>query len=364
MTAHNQTILHISPISVFKAALVLIGLYVLFLLRGVVLTVVAAVVIASAIEPMTRWFMSKRIPRTIAVVIIYLAIAILLFGIVYFALPPLLFEASSFLAQLPEYIGQIDTQTFLSQFNAGNKTELLQGISNTLSAGDLVSSIRSLLTIPGGVFRIVSSVFGGVFSFVLIVVFSFYFAVQERGIENFLHLITPPRHQSYVAGLWQRSQVKIGQWMQGQILLMLLVGVLVFLGLTILGVKHAFLFALLAGLLEIIPLFGPVLASIPPILVGISDGGASQALIVAGLFIIIQQFENHLIYPLVVNKVVGVPAMVVMLALLIGGQLGGFLGALLSVPLAAVFMELVADYKRLSVRDSASTLDTELPLVS
>lgn len=365
MNPRNETMLTISPASVFKSALVLVGLYVLYMLRDVVLVVVAAVVIASAIEPLTRWFISKKIPRTIAVVIIYLAIAMLLFGIVYFALPPLLFEASSFLSQLPEYLGRADAQELLRYFKIDAEDGVLSGISDTLSAGDLVSSLRSLLAIPGGVFRVVSSVFGGVFSFILIVVFSFYFAVQEKGIENFLHLVTPLRRQGYVIGLWKRSQVKIGQWMQGQVLLMLLVGVLVFLGLTILGVEHAFLFALIAGLLEIIPLFGPVLSSIPPILVAIADGGVSQALTVAGLFIIIQQFENHLIYPLVVNKVVGVPAMVVMLALIIGGQLGGFLGALLSVPLAAAFMELVSDYKhRATGQTNASSLDTELPLSS
>ncbi len=358
MSAPNHTTLHISPISVFKSALVLIGLFLLFVLRDVVLVVVAAVVIASAVEPITRWLTRHRMPRTIAVVLIYFSIAVLVFSIVYFALPPLLFEASSFLSQLPEYVGQVDTQALFDRFNIGQQPEVLQGISNTLSAGDLVSSFRSLLAIPGGVFQVVSSVFGGVFSFVLIVVFSFYFAVQERGIENFLHIVTPPKHQAYAINLWKRSQVKIGQWMQGQLLLMLLVGVLVFLGLTILGVKHAFLFALLAGLLEIIPLFGPVISSIPPILVGISDGGVSQALMVGGLFIIIQQFENHLIYPLVVNKVVGVPAMVVMLALIIGGQLGGFLGALLSVPLAAAFMELVNDFKYLSIGDGVKNGET------
>jgi predicted PurR-regulated permease PerM len=352
MNQDNQMTLHISPMSVFKSALVLLGIYLVFLLRDVVLVVLAAVIIASAIEPATKWLMRRRLPRTIAVVLIYFCIAILIFGVVYFALPPLLFEASSFLSQVPEYMGQVDAEALFERFNLGGEPQVLEGISETLSAGDLVSSVRSLLTIPGGVFRIVSSIFGGVFSFILIVVFSFYFAVQERGIENFLRLVTPPRRQSYVFSLWQRAQVKIGQWMQGQLLLMLLVGVLVFLGLTILGVEHAFLFALLAGLLEIIPLFGPVLSAIPPVLVGISDGGVSAALMIAGLFVIIQQFENHLIYPLVVNKVVGVPAMVVMLALIIGGTLGGFLGALLAVPLAAVFMELVSDYKKMS---SAST---------
>jgi predicted PurR-regulated permease PerM len=88
------------------------------------------------------------------------------------------------------------------------------------------------------------------------------------------------------------------------------------------------------------------LAAIPAILVGFAGGGMPLALIVAGLFIIIQQFENQLIYPLVVKKVVGVPPMVSIIALLIGGELAGFLGVVISVPVAAVLMELLGDLEK------------------
>lgn len=350
---------YINPTSVFKAALVLIGIYVAYLLRDVVLVVIAAIVIASAIEPMTLWFTRHKVPRTIGVIIIYLSIAIVIFGVVYLVLPSLLSDTAGFLSQAPQYADTVDAGTLLERFNITTDSTLLQGISDTLSAGDLVSGLRTFIAIPGGVFKIVSSIFGGVFSFVLVIVLSFYFAVQERGIEQFIQIVAPAGKQAYAIDLWQRSQRKIGQWMQGQLLLMLLVGVLVFLGLTILGVKHAFLFALLAGAFEVIPLFGPVLASIPPLLVAFSDGGVSSVLMVAGLFVIIQQFENHLIYPLVVNKVVGIPAMVVILALVVGGQLGGLLGALLSVPIAAALMELFHDVKQRALRANAAAAPHE-----
>ena len=102
--------------------------------------------------------------------------------------------------------------------------------------------------------------------------------------------------------------------MQGQVILALIIGVLVYLGLTILGVRYALLLAVLAGVFEIIPIFGPILAAIPAVLIGFIDGGASMALFVIGLYTIIQQFENQLIYPLVVRKVVGVPPLLVILA--------------------------------------------------
>lgn len=336
---------HINPSSVFKAALVLVGLYVAYLLRDIILVVIAAIVIASAIEPFTHWFVRHRVPRVVSVALVYFSIATLVFGAIYLVVPSLLLELSSFLSQVPEYAQMLDVDELAEQFSFIGNADVIQGISDTLSAGDLISGLRSLIAIPGGVFQVVSAIFGGVFSFILVIVLSFYFSVQERGVENFIHVVAPAKQQAYAIDLWRRSQRKIGQWMQGQLLLMLLIGVLTFLGLTILGVKHALLFAVVAATFEIIPLFGPLLASIPPILVAFSDGGLSLALMVAGLFIIIQQFENNLIYPLVVNKVVGIPAMLVILALIIGGELGGFLGVLLSVPLAAACMELIGDMK-------------------
>jgi predicted PurR-regulated permease PerM len=199
-------------------------------------------------------------------------------------------------------------------------------------------------------------VFGGVLSFVLILVFSFYFAMQEKGIEEFLAIITPAEYEKYVVGLWHRTQRKIGLWMQGQLILGLIVGILVYLGLTLIGVEHALVLAVLAGLFEIIPVFGPTLSAIPAVAIGFSGGGVGIGLFVVALYVIIQQFENHLIYPLVVTKVVGVPPLLVILALIIGAQVAGFLGILLAVPIAAAVQECVADLdqRRLAKRQEVS----------
>jgi predicted PurR-regulated permease PerM len=189
-------------------------------------------------------------------------------------------------------------------------------------------------------------VFGGALSFVLIVVLSFYLSVQEDGIEKFLRIVVSRKHEPYVIGLWKRTQAKIGLWMQGQIVLAVLVGVLVYLGLMVLGIKNALLFAVLAGVLEMIPLFGPIIAAIPAVAAGYADGGTSAGLIIAGLYLIIQQFENHLIYPLVVKKIVGVPPILVILSLLVGFELAGFLGMILSVPLSSMLVEFLDDVQK------------------
>jgi predicted PurR-regulated permease PerM len=178
------------------------------------------------------------------------------------------------------------------------------------------------------------------------VVMSFYLAVEEDGVGKFLKIITPLKHEKYVISLWKRSQKKIGLWMQGQLILAVIIGMLVYLGLMLLGVKNALLLAFLAASFEIIPLFGPILASIPAITISFVDGGFTSALIVAGFYIIVHQFENQLIYPLVVKKVVGVSPIVSILALVAGWQLAGFLGLILSVPIASVMIEFFEDLER------------------
>jgi predicted PurR-regulated permease PerM len=108
-------------------------------------------------------------------------------------------------------------------------------------------------------------------------------------------------------------------------------------------VKHALLLAVIAALFEIIPVFGPILAAVPAILIGFVDGGFTVGVLVIALYVIFQQFENHLIYPLVVTRVVGVPPLLVILALIIGAELAGFVGIILSVPVAAAIQELAKD---------------------
>ncbi|GMQ95373.1 MAG: AI-2E family transporter [Patescibacteria group bacterium] len=339
----NITI-NITTGSIVKVMLFLLLFYVLYLLIDLVLVILTAVVIASAIEPATRWFAGYKIPRIPAVIFVYAILTAIFVSIFYFFIPPLLDDASKLASVLPQYLESLSVTESTGGVGLSESQKIVGDLSQTLSFKEIVGGLKDTITgLSGGAFEAVSLIFGGAFSFILILIISFYLAVQERGISNFLRLITPLKHQNYIIHLWQRSQRKIGLWMQGQLLLGLIVGVLVYLGLTILGVPYAFLLAIIAALFEIIPVFGPILASIPAIILGFADGGASLGLMTVGLYIIIQQFENHLIYPLVVSKVVGVPPLLVILSLIIGANLAGFLGILLSVPIAAALVEFTND---------------------
>ncbi len=343
----KDVLFRIDIASVVKVILVLLLFAVLFILRDLLLVLLAAVVIASAIEPIIRWCKQYKIGRLPAVVGIYMFMGIILVAVFYFLFIPLLNETSSLLSQLPAYISSADLWTPLGDGTFLGSQQFIRDLSANFSVQDIVNQVQDLTSaLSTSIFAAFSSVFGGALSFLLIVILSFYLAVQEDGIKNFLSSVTPIDNRDYVIGLWRRAQNKIGLWFQGQILLVVIIGVLTYLGLTLIGIEHSLLLAVLAGLFELIPLFGPILAAIPAVGIAFLGGGIGPALIVLAFYIIIQQFENQLIYPLVVKKVVGVPAIIVILALIAGGTLAGFLGVLLSVPVAAVLMELFTDMQK------------------
>ncbi len=335
---------HITTGSVVKILLLLGLVGLLWYLRDIVLIVLSAVVIASAIEPGVGALMRRGMSRLFSVILIYAGVIAAFSTVLFFFIPPVLNDAANLLQQLP---------ATLSAFNLADVTYgLLPGnFASTLSSADFLRDIsNTLANSTGGVFTTASAFFGGLTSLILITVFSFYFSVQETGVDDFLRLITPVQHEAYVLDLWKRSQDKIGKWMQGQLILGVIVGVLLYLGLLILGVPHPLLLAVLAALFELIPVFGQFLAAIPAVIIAFSFGGVTQALLVTGLYVIVQQFEAHLIYPVVVKKVVGVPPLLVILALLVGIKLVGFLGVLLSVPIAGAIQELVNDIEKKKAR--------------
>ena len=323
--------LHIPSGEVVKVLLILSGAAILWYLKDVALIVLASIVIASAIEPMAHGLMKYKIPRVLAVLSVYTAFFAVFLGVIVFLIPPVLEETKSLFSSMPGYIEKVAGENISTKVSPS-----FQELSREIST--ILQGVKN-----GDFFAAISIVFGGFMSFLLIVVFSFYFAINEKGIEEFLRVITPKSKEKYVINLWRRTQNKIGLWMQGQLLLAVLIGVLVYLGLMIFGVPHALALAVIAAAFELIPVFGPILAAVPAVALAFLSGGWGLAILVIGFYIIIQQFENHLIYPLVVTKVVGVPPVISILALIVGAKLAGILGILLSIPVAAALQELFDD---------------------
>lgn len=344
----SSNTIHIGVGTIIKTIVVVVLFYAAYLLKDLILIVLLSIIIASSVEPVTRWFVERKIPRILGVILIYLTLAAIIIGSVFYLLIPLLSESTDVLKNLPSYLSsQTVEQTLATNSFLGGESSFVTGITNTININEVVAGINAMIDgFSTGAFNTIAYVFGGVVSFVLMIVLSFYLSVDENGVAKFLRIITPLKHEKYILNLWGRAQTKIGLWMQGQLILAVIIAMLVYLGLTLLGVPNALLLAFLAGLFEIIPLFGPILASIPAVMIAFVGGGISLAVVVIGLYLIIHQFENHLIYPLVVKKVTGVSPIVSIIALVAGWELAGFLGLVIAVPFATVLMEFFDDVER------------------
>ena len=343
----KEPTINISAGTIVKAVVIVLLFWLLFMLKNLVLVLLMSIVVASAVEPATQWFLKRGIPRLFSVILIYLSMAVCLVGIVFFLLLPLLSESSDFLRNFPLYFNADIVSNTLANNQFLSSQPFFAGLTNSLNLEGVIAQINTIITtVSSNVFGTVATIFGGILSFLLMVVISFYLAVEEDGVGKFLKAITPIRHEKYIVALWKRSQRKIGLWMQGQLVLAIIIGMLVYLGLLIVNVPNALLLATLAAAFEIIPLFGPILASIPAIMIAFVTGGLPLALVVLGLYIIVHQFENQLIYPLVVKKVVGVSPVVSIVALVTGFQLAGFVGIILAVPIAAAIIEFISDFEK------------------
>jgi predicted PurR-regulated permease PerM len=335
----------ITPSTVAEAILVVAGAYVLWLLRDLVLLVLTAIVIASAIEPEIAFLIRHRIPRFFATILVYVLIFGSLFFLIFYLFPPIIADAAGFLSVVPQYLNTLNASGSFATIT--NATSLLGSSHGLESFVQTLFSLQSIFTAgAGSTVQLMVAFFGGIFSLVLVIVLSFYFALQDTGVDDFLRLVMPSVYEDYSVDLWKRAQKKIGLWMQGQILLSVIVAILVYLGLLIIGIPYALLLAVFTAIAEIIPIFGSLIAGTIAVMVAYSSGGVALGAVVMGLYIVVNQFESNLIYPLIVKKVIGIPPLLVIVSLIAGYTLAGFLGVLLSVPIAAVVLELIMDFDK------------------
>lgn len=330
----------ISTASIFRALLVVFGFVLFYLLSDVVIVLLFAIVIASAVGPFVAWFEKRKVPRLVAVLLLYGLVAGLGIALSTLVLPSIAGDLSQLTSSLPRLTSAINTS--------------LDTVQEQSKYFDFVAEIQNILEVLSGylqqfsqsVFNGVVGAVGGIFAFMAIVVISFYLALMKDGIQTFLEAVVPDRYEDYVVNLWQRVEQKVGHWLQAQMFLALVVGLMTYIGLIILDVRFALVFALIAMALEIVPVAGPVLAAIPAIAFALVQS-PTLGLWVLILFVVVQQIEGNILVPLVLGKHVGLNPVVVMLAILVGGHLAGIAGALLGVPVATIIVEILDDMARL-----------------
>lgn len=350
----------ISTGTLVRVALIGVAIYALFFLKSIIIPILVSIVIASFVEVVAGDLKIKyKIPRKLSVVLIFFLGLVILGLIVYFIVPIIVNEFSQLAQQLAKLLPKAD---FLKPFVDKNLATGAQKIfDSVVGDGNVSQAVLGAKQIAGsvsaGVFGSLAQIFGGIFNFILVLVMSFYLSMQDRGVETFLRIVTPSKNEDQIVTLWGRVERKIAKWFKGQMMLGLIIFFLSYIVLLVAGVKYALILALLCGLLEMIP-YGITFGIIPSVLVTFFQLGPTTALWVLIAMIVIQQAENYLLVPTLFKKIIGVPPLVVIIALLVGAKLAGLLGMILAMPMAVLMLEIVDDVQSKKRHRIGGTLNT------
>lgn len=309
----------ISHKTVFFIAIFILSLWLIYLIRDLLLILFVAVILMSALSPMVRFLSRFKIPKSISIAITYLIIIAFVSSLVVLVMPPLLEETRRLFLTLPPHLEQILKMAAIDK-------SVLQSQLSALSRN---------------AFSITLSIFDIVLTIIFLLVLTFYLMLERENLENRFAALFISRTER-VKKLIVQIEEKLGSWFRGQLFLSLVIGLLTYIGLLILGVSYALPLAVVAGVLEVVPMIGPIISSIPSILIALTISPV-LALAVAVMYFVIQQVENNLIVPQVMRRAVGLNPLVVILAIAIGSRLLGISGALLAVPIAVVIQIIVTE---------------------
>jgi predicted PurR-regulated permease PerM len=349
---NGRSQIDLTTASIAKATLAVLGIiglaYFLIAIKGILILFFIAAFLQLALDPfvdkMKRW----GVPRGIGILIIYTVI-IGLFGIIISSLIPILTtEIPKLATQILSWVGSFGVDTSVFQHYISDFQNYLVNIQSNLNQEDIAAGLNVLSTVSQNAIAIVKSVAGGLFSFVMVLVIAFFMSVEEDGIKNFLIALFPKRFHKYINEKGSKVGEKFGAWVRGQITLMVVIGVMIFIALKIAGVNYAATLAILAGLTELIPYVGPIIALIPALILAASQGGFFLAIVVTAIYIGVQQLEGNIIVPLVMEKAVGLSPVVIMFAMLVGASfpdvINPVVGIIVSVPLATAVSVFVRDW--------------------
>jgi predicted PurR-regulated permease PerM len=344
METNNQRIIFdISAATIAKIAAAFVILIFLYLIRDILTIFIVALLLSTLINPLADWFARHKIPRALAVLLIYIFLVGILALIATLLIPPLAEQAQQLLKNLSGYWGNLADRAA-----ALKSLALTKGLLGEASEG-LSAWQNNLPKALSGVFETISEFLGGVITFILILVLTFYMVVENEALKKFFKSVAPERFQPHLVGIFTRAQHKIGLWLRGSLALGFIVGAFVYIGLTILGVKYALVLALFAGVFELIPYFGPPISAIPAVFIAFSQAPLKGMLTIV-LYVVVQQLENNILVPKVMQRAVGLNPIVSILSLGIGFKVAGFLGALLAIPMATAVSVIVTDFIELRRR--------------
>jgi predicted PurR-regulated permease PerM len=329
--------------TIWMTALAVVVLWGLYHVRDVLLLLYVAGLLAVGFSPIVRLIErqrllpvgTRRFPRWLAILVLYVFILSALVSVGMLIFPPVIDQGQELWDQKSQMFEQ--AQRFL------HERGLLQGEYITFEqAVERAPGAATGTNVVSTVFGAVRGVLGGIVGFLTILILTFYFLVDSNNLQQTFLRLFPTRERPRVDAITRTITIKVSAWLGGQMLLAAIIGSTSVIGLWLLGVPFFYVLALISAVGELIPVVGPILAAIPAVAVA-STVSFQKALLVIIFFLVQQQFENHVLVPKVMSRQVGVSAVTVIVALLVGGRLLGIVGALLAVPTAAILQVLFAE---------------------
>mgnify|MGYP001594411987 CR=1 FL=1 len=305
--------IEISHRSIIFTVIFLLALWILFQIRDIVFLVFIAFILMTALRPLVDWLEWAKLPRVLAILFIY-TIVFGFFGVsLAGAIPSLVIQSTKFVQELPNFLEKV-----LPYWNI-----------------DARSLSQQIAPISENIVKLTVGIFSNLLTTLTVLVFTFYFLLERKKLESLLTNAMGEDAAERVIDALKNIELRLGAWVNGQLLLMALIGVSVYAGLTLLHVEFALPLAIIAGVLEIVPMIGPIASAVPAVLVAVTVS-PFLALSVMALYFIIQQVENNIFVPLILRKSVGLSPIVTIFALMVGGTLAGIVGAVLAVPIVLV----------------------------
>ncbi len=338
MSETQKTRIDITWWSIVRILAILFGFYLLFLIRDIIAILFMVFIFVAALNPIVSKMQKKGLPRIAAVTLVFIAIMLILGVSSTLMFQPLVNQINDLAKAIPDHVGK--AVPAIENFLQG--TDFFGAISTGLQqfSGSITSFSTNVVTTTLGVL-------GSLFTAFTIMVLTFYLLLEEKALKDFVDNVIPPKYKDELVRVLNQISSKMGSWVRGQLLLMIIIGILYYIGLVILKVESPLALAVWGGLTEVVPFIGPILGGVPAILVALLTGSPLQAALVVVIMIVIQQVEGQFLVPKVMQKAVGLSPVIVIVALLIGGKLLGVIGALLAIPIAAIVAVLVKQWPQI-----------------
>jgi predicted PurR-regulated permease PerM len=317
----------------YGALQVVIGVQDILILIGL------ALFLAIGLEPAVMWLVKRRFPRWLAVLTVFVVALAAISGFLTAAIPVIVDQATQFVAKLPTYLGEIqDHSSTLGKLNDRFHIESL--IQKTLTSSS--SGLTSGLLGAG------QAVFSAVTNFLIVIVLTMYFVADLPRIRAAGYRLVPRSRRPRAILIGDQISVKVGGYVLGNLLISVVAGLLTLIWLLSFGVPYAALLAITVAVLDLIPVIGSISGGVIVSLVALTVS-LPVCLLTLGFFLVYRFVEDYLLVPRIIGSAVKDPAMVTVVAVLLGGALLGIVGALVAIPIAAAILLLAEEvlYPRL-----------------